>query len=224
MVALTGGTLLPLSIQTGIRSCPILPPAFIHNGRDGRSADRIGKEWFNMVRRALSGSRYVIVLAVIGTLLSSLTLLVYGALTAVDIVIDTIRHHSVSPEGSKDLSIEFIELVDLFLLGTVLYIISIGLYELFIDDTLETPDWLHIDDLDDLKDKLIAVIVVLLGVTFLGSAVSWKGGRDILYYGLAIAAVLVPLGALQLFGPRAKKKASTKTSDSANQPETVDLS
>lgn len=159
-----------------------------------------------MVRRALSGSRYLIVLAVIGTLLSSLTLLVYGALVVFDIVIDTIRLRSVSPEGAKDLSIEFIELVDLFLLGTVLYIISIGLYELFIDDTLPTPNWLHIDDLDDLKEKLIAVIVVLLGVTFLGSAVSWKGGRDILYYGLAIAAVLIPLGALQLFSLKSKSK------------------
>lgn len=167
-----------------------------------------------MVRGALAGSRYVIVLAVIGTLISSLTLLVYGALTAFDIVIDTIRHHSISPEGAKELSIEFIELVDLFLLGTVLYIIAIGLYELFIDDSIEMPAWLHINDLDDLKDKLVSVIIVLLGVTFLGSAVSWKGGRDILYYGVAIAVVLIPLGTLQLFTARKKKTADTKPAES----------
>lgn len=172
-----------------------------------------------MVRRALSGSRYLIVLAVVGTLISSLTLLVYGALTAVDIVIDTIRHHSISPEGAKELSIEFIELVDLFLLGTVLYIIAIGLYELFIDDSLETPDWLHIENLDDLKDKLVAVIIVLLGVTFLGSAVSWKGGRDILYYGLAISAVLIPLGALQLVSMRGRKKCSARPPSVGDAPD-----
>jgi uncharacterized membrane protein YqhA len=157
-----------------------------------------------VVRQALSSSRYLILLAVIGTLISGVTLLVYGALVAIDIVIDTIRHQSISPEGAKELSVEFIELVDLFLLGIVLYIIAIGIYELFIDDTLPTPHWLHIDDLDDLKEKLIAVIVVLLGVTFLGSAVSWTSGKDILYFGLAIAAVLVPLGALQLYTLRSK--------------------
>lgn len=163
-----------------------------------------------MVRRSLAASRYLIVLAVVGTLLSSVSLLLYGALTAIDIVIDTIREWSVSPKGAKNLSIEFIELVDLFLLGTVLYLIALGLYDLFIDESLPTPAWLHVNDLDDLKSKLVAVIIVLLGVTFLGSAVSWTGGRDILYYGLAIAAVLVPLGALQLFAMRDKSNNDAK--------------
>ena len=159
-----------------------------------------------MVKRSLAASRYLMALAAVGTLLSSITLLVYGTLVVVELVIDTLREWSVSPDGAKNLSVEFIELVDLFLLGTVLYLIALGLYELFIDPDLPTPAWLHVESLDDLKSKLIAVIVVLLGVTFLGAAVSWKGGRDILYYGLAIAAVLVPLGALQLFTTRGKAK------------------
>jgi uncharacterized membrane protein YqhA len=121
-------------------------------------------------------------------------------------VVETIREWSVSADRAKNLSIEFIELVDLFLLGTVLYLVAIGLYELFIDPDLPTPEWLHVESLDDLKSKLIAVIVVLLGVTFLGSAVSWKGCHDILYFGLAIAAVLVPLTVLQLFTTRSKAK------------------
>jgi uncharacterized membrane protein YqhA len=159
-----------------------------------------------MLRRSLAGTRFLIVLAVIGTLLSSATLLIYGMLVVVDIVFDTIGESSISSDGAKKLSIDFIELVDVFLLGTVLYIIALGLYELFIDSTLPLEGWLHINDLDDLKDNLIAVIVVLLGVTFLGSAVSWEGGRDIFFYGLAIAAVLVPLGALQLFARSTKAK------------------
>jgi uncharacterized membrane protein YqhA len=159
-----------------------------------------------MVRRSLAASRFLILFAVVGTLLSSAVLLLYGALVVVDIAVDTIREWSVSSEGAKTLSIEFIELVDLFLLGTVLYLIALGLYELFIDDTLPTPAWLHVETLDDLKNKLIAVIVVLLGVTFLRSAVAWKSGRDILFFGLAIAAVLVPLAAIQLFTTRGKAK------------------
>ena len=159
-----------------------------------------------MVRRSLAASRYLIVLAVIGTLLSSAALLLYGTLVVIDLVVETMREWSVSADRAKNLSIEFIELVDFFLLGTVLYLVGIGLYELFIDPDLPTPEWLHVESLDDLKSKLIAVIVVLLGVTFLGSAVSWKGGHDILYFGFAIAAVLVPLTVLQLFTTRSKAK------------------
>ena len=159
-----------------------------------------------MVRRSLAASRYLIVLAVIGTLLSSAALLLYGTLVVIDLVVETMREWSVSADRAKNLSIEFIELVDFFLLGTVLYLVGIGLYELFIDPDLPTPDWLHVESLDDLKSKLIAVIVVLLEVTFLGAAVSWKGGHDILYFGLAIAAVLVPLTVLQLFTTRSKAK------------------
>jgi uncharacterized membrane protein YqhA len=117
-----------------------------------------------------------------------------------------LRERTISTDRGKELTVDFIELVDLFLLGTVLYLIALGLYELFIDDTLPTPKWLHVEDLDDLKRKLIAVIIVLLGVTFLGSAVSWKGGIDILYYGIAIAAMLVPLSAVLFLSGRAKAR------------------
>ena len=81
-------------------------------------------------------------------------------------------------------------MIDLFLLGTVLYIFSVGLYELFIDQGLPMPGWLRITTLDDLKERLLGVVAVLLAVTFLGSAVTWKGGTDILALGLAIGVVL----------------------------------
>ncbi len=47
--------------------------------------------------------------------------------------------------------------------------------ELFIDDTIPLPAWLQIHSLDDLKAKLISVVVTLLGVLLLGYAVSWTG-------------------------------------------------
>lgn len=174
----------------------------------------------SLVGRVLSGSRYAIVIAVIGTLLASVVLLAYGTLVVAKLTWDLVRDREVNSSYAKSLSIEFLQLVDLFLVGTVLYIIAIGLYELFIDDQLETPGWLHIETLDDLKNKLISVIVALLAVTFANSAVGGKGGQDIFYYGIAIAAVLVPLIALQFAASRSKAKrdversASTSVSDS----------
>ena len=150
-----------------------------------------------MVRRVFASSRYFIGIAVLGSFLSAVTLLVYGTLVVIETVWDTITTGSVSSDGAKHLAVAFLQMTDVFLLGTVLYIVALGLYELFIDPELPVPPWLHIDTLDDLKSKLVQVIVVLLGVTFLGEAVDWNGDADILDYGLAIALVI---GALALAG------------------------
>jgi uncharacterized membrane protein YqhA len=51
-----------------------------------------------------------------------------------------------------------------------------------------------VDDLADLKRDLIGVVVVLLGVSFLGEVVNWEGENDILPLGAGIALVIAALG------------------------------
>jgi uncharacterized membrane protein YqhA len=87
----------------------------------------------------------------------------------------------------------FIEIADLFLLGVVMYIIALGLYELFIDDSVPVPQWLEIHTLDDLKAKLISVVIVVMGVLFLKQIVSWDGERNLLTFGGGIALVIAAL-------------------------------
>ena len=53
------------------------------------------------------------------------------------------------------------------------------------------PRWLRITSLDDLKSLLTGVIIVALLVAFLGSAVTWTSGTDIIALGLAVAAVVI---------------------------------
>lgn len=141
----------------------------------------------------LSASRFVIILAVIGAMIASVTVLVYGLIELVQLVIYTIETGEVSRYGAKALALELIEIVDLFLLGTVFLIIGVGLYELFIDSNVRLPSWLEIKTLDDLKNKLIGVVIVVLGVLFLGQVVTWDGERDLLGYGAAIALVIAAL-------------------------------
>ena len=142
-----------------------------------------------MLRRILAGSRYIVVIAVIGSFLTSITVLIYGGITVGSIIFNAFMHGLFTVEGAKHLAVECIEVIDLFLLGTVLYIIALGLYELFIDESLPTPAWLMITTLDDLKAKLIGVIIVLLAVTFLAEVVNWNGSITILYLGLAVGFV-----------------------------------
>jgi uncharacterized membrane protein YqhA len=76
----------------------------------------------------------------------------------------------------------------------VLYVIAVGQYQLFVNPNLPTPGWLRIADLDDLKERLLGTIVVLLAVSFLGCVVTWDGSFSLVAAGAAIGAVLVALG------------------------------
>lgn len=149
-----------------------------------------------MLRRVLAGSRYLILIAVLGSFLTSVIILIYGGLTVVSIGVEVVTHAAFTITGAKHLAVESIEVIDLFLLGTVLYIIALGLYELFIDASLPTPPWLIIANLDDLKAKLTGVIIVVLAVTFLANVVEWDGNTNILALGIAIGLVLFALGFL----------------------------
>jgi uncharacterized membrane protein YqhA len=145
-----------------------------------------------MLRRILAGSRFLVIIAVLGSFLAAVAILVYGGLTVIGIIIDVFSHGLFTPDGSKHLAIESIEAIDLFLLATVLYIIALGLYELFVQ-SLPMPSWLEITSLDDLKSKLIGVVIVMLAVTFLGEVVSWDGTTNILALGFAVGIVLFAL-------------------------------
>jgi uncharacterized membrane protein YqhA len=144
------------------------------------------------MRRFLAATRYLTLIPVVCIFLAATALLVYGAIEAVQVIIAAFTQ-SISSKGAKQLLLDAIELVDLFLLGTVLYVIAVGLYELFIDDTLPMPAWLTIHDLDDLKDKLIGVVIVVMGVLFLGQLITWDGQRDLLGPGAAVALVIAAL-------------------------------
>lgn len=158
-----------------------------------------------MIRRILATSRYFVAFAALGSFLSSVTLLVYGTLAVVGVVWDTIREGEATVGGAKHLAVQFIELTDVFLLGTVLYIVALGLYDLFVDPGLPIPDWLHIRSLDDLKAKLIQVVVVLLGVSFLGAVVEEDRDGEILDLGAAVAVVIAALGLVALVGRSSRK-------------------
>lgn len=72
-----------------------------------------------------------------------------------------------SIDKGKELIVALVEVVDIFLISTVFYIVFLGLYELFIDNNVQTPKWLNIESIDDLKKKLISAIVLVISVYFL---------------------------------------------------------
>ena len=145
------------------------------------------------LRRILASSRYLVVVAVLGTFVASLALLVYEAIVVVGAVVGVIREGSVSPKAAKALAVGLIEAVDVFLIGIALYSTSLGMYALFVDSTLPLPRWLAVHDLDDLKNNLVSVVIAVLAVLFLREAVAWDGSRELLAFGAALALIIAAL-------------------------------
>jgi uncharacterized membrane protein YqhA len=141
------------------------------------------------MNRILAATRYIAVIPSIAAILGAILLMVQGSIAMVQVIIDVIT------DGTK-LKITIVEVltaVDAILLGTVLLVIGYGLYELFIDEDLEVPVWLQVHDLDDLKSKLIGVVVAIISVIFVGVYVDANRASDVISYGVGAGALVVGL-------------------------------
>ena len=90
-----------------------------------------------------------------------------------------------------------VEVVDGYLLATIMLIFSLGLYELFISDidaaqgSRASSRVLVIHDLDDLKNRLAKVIVMIMIVTLFEHALKMEmiSTSDLLHFGGSIALI-----------------------------------
>jgi uncharacterized membrane protein YqhA len=151
------------------------------------------------MRRLIEISRFAVTLPAVASLIGGILLMILGSIGIVTATISTVLNQA----PLKETIVSILTSVDAILLGTVLLVIGYGLYELFVDTNLEIPQWLEINTLDDLKAKLIGVIVAIIAVIFVGVLVDAKSADDVLYYGVGAGAVIVALAG---FSYATKKK------------------
>lgn len=140
-----------------------------------------------MIRKILEVGQAVALLPAVSLFLGATFLGIYG----VYVLVDTIYLALTKPEGIDPtvLSTKFISVMDIHLLSIVLYIFSVGLYELFVGK-LNVPDWLRITDIDQLKAKLASVVILILAITFTKKVVEWKNPLDTLLFGISIGIMI----------------------------------
>lgn len=146
------------------------------------------------MERLLLSARYLIVLAVLASLVGAVAILIYGAILTLHIIGTMFLEEAFTVEASKEVALGFIEVVDLLFLGVVMYITALGLYRLFINQTIHLPSWLKIEEFEELKVILVGVVIVLLAVNFTGQVVDWQGTSEILALGLSVSLVIAAIG------------------------------
>jgi len=154
---------------------------------------------------SLWASRFMVILAVIFGLIGAIVLFVVASVDIYDtmkFVANTYINHAHPNNFHEDVVGGIIGAVDLYLIGVVMLLFSFGLYELFISDIDaakeedgEDNKILAIHSLDQLKDKISKVIVMVLVVGFFQKVghTEYNGALDMLYFALSITAVAVGL-------------------------------
>jgi len=153
------------------------------------------------MKKLLGLTRYVVFVPAIASIFGAILLMGQGSWAILQVVFDALSNEY----GLKETIVEVLTAVDAILLGTVLLVIGYGLYELFIDTEIEVPLWLRVEDLDDLKSKLIGVVVAILAVVFVGVFVDSNRSDDVISYGVGAGALVVGLAIFAFATKKADK-------------------
>ena len=160
-----------------------------------------------MMKKLFGATRYAVLIPSLASIFGALLLMALGSYEMVLVIIDSITSES----SLKESIVSVLTAVDAILLGTVLLVIGYGLFELFIDDELPVPLWLRVYDLDDLKSKLIGVVVAIIAVVFVGIFVDANRSADVISYGVGAGALVVGLA---IFAYATKKEPKSKSQKS----------
>jgi uncharacterized membrane protein YqhA len=155
------------------------------------------------MRKILGLTRYAVFVPAVASVIGALLLMAQGSISILMIVGDAVFNDTYL----KDTIVEVLTAVDAILLGTVLLVIGYGLYELFVDTRLEVPEWLEVRDLDDLKSKLIGVVVAIIAVVFVGVFVDVNRAADVVSYGVGAGALVAGLALFALATRKDEAKA-----------------
>ncbi|SFV52652.1 Arginine/ornithine antiporter ArcD [hydrothermal vent metagenome] len=160
---------------------------------------------------AIWNSRFIVLLAVVFGLIGAMILFIVASMDIWEVAVRTyqvVLHIIPHPEHfHEDIVSGIIGAVDLYLIAVVMFIFSFGLYELFISDIDQAEGkngskLLAIHDLDQLKDKIAKVIVMVLVVSFFQRVLhtQFTTPLEMLYFALSITALAVGLSFLSKVG------------------------
>lgn len=144
--------------------------------------------------------KFMAILAVVGSLIVSALLFVLATLETIEVVRKVINDYTFnSPYELRKSLLHYamsrsIELIDVYLLGIVLLIFGVGLYNLIFPQKrtmldVEQYKMFNISSIEDLKDQLSKVIMLVLIVNIFEKVYTLKveNHLDVLFLATAVA-------------------------------------
>ncbi len=151
----------------------------------------------------LWNTRFFVLLAVIFSMLGGIALFIVASVDVWGVVAEVIHTYlnHLHPEKFHEIIVGgLIGAVDLYLMAVVMFLFGFGLYELFISEIDVAKEQgaskiLEIHSLDELKDKLGKVIVMVLVVNFFQRVLftDYSGALDLVYFAVSILALAIAL-------------------------------
>jgi uncharacterized membrane protein YqhA len=167
--------------------------------------------------RGLWQSRRVVLLAVIASAALALGTFYMATVDVVVLLGNLVPYASPSLEQSarselRDTMVAgIIKAVDAYLIAVILLVVALGLYELFINriDHSERaarmmPQLVEVESLDDLKDRIAKLILLVLIIEFLQYALKLEYANSLELLYLAVGILFIG-GALFLSGPGGRR-------------------
>ncbi len=167
--------------------------------------------------RGLEAARLVVVVPVAVLVLAGTGAFVYGTY----VFLSSVRSVVEEPLPVGHRIGLFLAVVDLFLVGATLLISAFGLYELFVSrvdpgGVHRLPAWLEMSDLNDLKARVVSMLVLVASVSFVETVAAEANGRLVLELGGGVAAVVVALTAYLRWGSPGHGNAGSGNAGSGN--------
>ena len=154
----------------------------------------------NKFENFLWSTRFIVIIAVVLSIISSISLFLIGGWDIIQATIlnNPLFNHEIS--SSNNLLFKIISSIDLFLIGIVLLIFGFGVYELFISEIdfakgKFADSTLKINSLDQLKNKIIKVIIIVLIVKFFEKVLklsqNFTTPNDLLLFSISILSICI---------------------------------
>ncbi len=161
----------------------------------------------NLFEGALWNSRFLVIIAVVMSLLTSVVMFILASADTLHLIghvpalLDPVVTAAERKANYDETIGSIAGIIDGFLFATILLIFALGLYELFVSkiDAAESSEFasriMLIRSLDDLKDRLAKVVFLILIVKYFEYALEQPihSMTDLLYLAIGIALIAVSL-------------------------------
>lgn len=147
-------------------------------------------------------SRFLVLIAVLASLLGALLLFVVGTLDIIEVVIQAASYYlgNSSVDIHDFIVTDIIIAIDIYLIAVVLLIFGLGIYRLFVSTIDESEQHgknhpFNVQSFDELKDKIVRVVILAVIIEFFRAVVDIRFSTplDGIYLALSVLALAASL-------------------------------